>query len=153
MNSHDRLALVLQELGKASVAFMRQSKDVVMPTDELTETGQAIERLWSDEIAAKDAEIARLRKLIDDAGAPWIRLAPGVPWEGAIDAAMASACAEIAELRADLVWAIGAGVRDWGSYLEWRVSFDGFVRLTQQTNHDGTPESICRAVREARNGG
>lgn len=51
-------------------------------------------------LAARDAEIERLRKLIDDAGKPWILLDPGVPWEGAIDAAMAAACGEIKRLRA-----------------------------------------------------
>lgn len=39
------------------------------------------------------AEVRRLNELIDDAGKPWIRLDPGIPWEGAIDAAMAAACA------------------------------------------------------------
>lgn len=44
-------------------------------------------------------EIVRLHNLIDEAGKPWLALDPGVPWEGAIDAAMAAACREITRLR------------------------------------------------------
>ena len=50
------------------------------------------------EIAAV-AERDALRALIDKAGRHWLALDPGVPWEGAIDAAMEAACGEIQRLR------------------------------------------------------
>lgn len=55
----------------------------------------------ADRLRQAEAEVRRLNELIDDAGKPWIRLDPGIPWEGAIDAAMAAACAEIEKLRAN----------------------------------------------------
>lgn len=56
--------------------------------------------------------------------------------------------AEVRELREDLVWAvqsaaIATNVFDGCQYLDW----DGY-----DFDQDGTPDSICRAVREARDG-
>lgn len=66
------------------------------------------------------------------------------------DAAMMEAlAAEVRELRADLVWSVRKGVM---------VSHDENLRpcvwldVHRGVECDGTPESICRAVREARDG-
>lgn len=52
--------------------------------------------------------------------------------------------AEIERLRADLVWSVREDCRLVGRYV-WQVA-SGYIEC------DGTPESICRAVREARDG-
>lgn len=52
-----------------------------------------------DTEADRADEILRLRALIDATAVPWLALDPGIAWEGAIDAAMAAACAEITRLR------------------------------------------------------
>jgi len=54
-------------------------------------------------ISDQAAEIERLRELIKVTGDHWLELQHKHPiqWEGAIDAAMAAACAEIEKLRRD----------------------------------------------------
>lgn len=105
-------------------------------------------------LAARDAEIERLRELIDDAGKPWILLDPGVPWEGAIDAAMAAACGEIERLRSlvekrerQLVWVTQHRseivVDERGSFL-W-----GTIQSAHGIKFDGTPEGLLAAIDEA----
>lgn len=58
----------------------------------------------ADRIEAQAAEIERLRELIKVTGDHWLALQHKHPiqWEGAIDGAMAAACAEIDWLRAVL---------------------------------------------------
>lgn len=55
----------------------------------------------ADRIEAQAAEIERLRSLIDVTANHWLALQDKHPlnWEGAIDGAMAAACAEIVKLR------------------------------------------------------
>jgi len=54
-------------------------------------------------VEAQAAEIERLRELIKVTGDHWLALQHKHPiqWEGAIDGAMAAACAEIEKLRRD----------------------------------------------------
>ena len=54
-----------------------------------------------EQIEAQAAEIERLRSLIDVTANHWLALQDKHPlnWEGAIDGAMAAACAEIVKLR------------------------------------------------------
>ena len=54
-----------------------------------------------DHIEALTAENERLNQLINDTGDYWLALQVNHPiqWEGAIDAAMAAACAEIERLK------------------------------------------------------
>ena len=54
----ERLALIQMALGKASVAFMRQSSDVVMPVEALLETASLLEEIWA-------AEVRELRDKLD----------------------------------------------------------------------------------------
>lgn len=55
-----------------------------------------------------EAEIARLRKLIDDAASHWLGADLEIPFEGAIDGAMKAAINEIKSLRKQLTKAKGA---------------------------------------------
>lgn len=64
--------------------------------------------------------------------------------------AIATRDAEIERLRADLVWAVRQGVMvSHDENLRPCVWFD----VHRGVECDGTPESICRAVREARGDG
>lgn len=58
MDRRERLTLIQLALGKVSVDFMRQSKDVVMPTEALLETASQIEEIWAQEIAALESQLA-----------------------------------------------------------------------------------------------
>lgn len=58
--------------------------------------------------------------------------------------------AEIERLRADLVWAVRMSVHIELSNLQ--SGLDVVFTGSHRTVYDGTPESICRAVREARDG-
>lgn len=105
-------------------------------------------------LAARDAEVERLRKLIDDAGKPWILLDPGVPWEGAIDAAMAAACGEIERLRSlveqrerQLVWAVGKSGAEFAPLQRWIEYYDGDDFKTIEC--DGTDTGLLAAIDEA----
>lgn len=61
MDKRERLTLIQLALGKVSVDFMRQSKDVVMPTEALLETASQIEEIWAQEIAALESQLAQYR--------------------------------------------------------------------------------------------
>lgn len=95
-------------------------------------------------LADRDAEIADLRARLDAEASH--RLSLGADNERFI--------AEIERLRADLVWAVN------NSAFVDRVGFDTptFAYYPDESAEcvfvdcDGTPDSICRAVREARDG-
>jgi len=53
-------------------------------------------------LAAAEAESRRLLSLIDDTAKAWLAGCEGIPWVGAIDAAMVAAVAEIRQLRTKL---------------------------------------------------
>lgn len=79
----------------------------------------------------------------------------GPVWEAdriaALESQLADRDAEIERLRADLVWAVEhIDLTSKGTcYAElWLV-----IDAVRSIPTDGTPESICQAVREARNGG
>lgn len=58
----ERRTLIRLALGKASVAFMRQSAEVVMPTEELLEVAEDIHAVWALEVDNLAAEVRELRK-------------------------------------------------------------------------------------------
>ena len=88
-------------------------------------------------IEAQAAEIERLRELIKVTGDHWLELQHKHPiqWEGAIDGAMAAACAEIERLREALM---KISLRKWNS-------------MTQGCNAAREANDIARAALEARN--
>lgn len=61
MDKRERLTLIQLALGKVSVDFMRQSKDVVMPTEALLKTAAQIEEIWAQEVAALESQLAQYR--------------------------------------------------------------------------------------------
>ena len=54
----------------------------------------------TEELAKRDAENSRLHSVISKAASVWMNANLGIPWEGAIDAAMEAAIKEIRRLRA-----------------------------------------------------
>lgn len=102
----------------------------------------------TDAIAARDAEIARLNKLIEDTAQHWLDLCPKHPiaWEGAIDGAMEAGCKEILRLKA-LLEEVGRHINDLADDLETEVQarwgYD--ERLKRQLDRDMSPVIEARA--------
>lgn len=155
MDSKETLTLIQLGLGKASVAFMSQPDGgkIVMPTEELLETANelceaimAMARKDYARIAELEAECARLTTERDASQAAMV---DGALREADLLSRAEKAEAEYEALRADVVWLLAHKMIGYGD----RISYAKEPRswsLRKELDHDGTPDGILRAVREAR---
>lgn len=110
------------------------------PINEATREHDAAEAWWKEQLAVKDAEIARLLGMIDAAAKHWLELTNThrIPWEGAIDSAMEAACKEIARLSRPRVAPSYKGVT-YRDGMWWDADDEGY-ELASKCIADNSPQ-------------
>ena len=110
----------MNECERPEDAARRFARQIIELKAELAEARASLESLHEECDRQLAVEIDRLQALIALTAEAWLSLDPGVPWEGAIDAAMRAAVAEIDRLRGEV-----AELRDALRWLDDSLSWDG----------------------------